>query len=346
MKALQLFKVLSLTSTMAIAALVVAPLTQTARAKTGYESPHAISSGDDLTPLDNDKQFANFGLYDRPILQAQSRNRQQIAEQVVLVYRQMVGPNAQISRRYLQAYVNCIEQNVCSWQDVRAHIAYTHQLDDDDRDRSDRYDDDRYDDDRYDRDRRRSSSWENRRNRHRRHRRNDRDRNSSDYDRDSRQAQSNDRDRIEEQVRRLHREMLGRNARLSRRDLRDYVNCLDRGRCGWDDIREEIAYSDDGEEAIEDIYEEVLDRDPDRGGMRTYQNRLADDWNIQDVREDIADSDEAERALNRIYRQILGRNADRGGLRTYSRKLAEGWSLDKVRRDIADSDEARRRRGG
>lgn len=322
MKALHGLKVFSLTSTMAIACLLAAPLTQTAQAKTGGET----------TTFENRESVSSVDRADRVILQAQSGNRQQIAERVILLHRQMVGPNTQISRHYLEAYVNCIEQNVCSWDDVRSHIAQTNQVENRGSGYEDRYED-HYED------RRRRSS------RQTRYPRNDRY-DSYEDDGEILQAQSGNRDRIEEQVIRLHREMLGRNARINRRDLRDYVNCIDRGRCDLDDIRQEIAYSDDAEEAIEDIYEEVLERDPDRGGMRTYQNRLADDWNIEEVREDIADSDEAENAINRIYREILGRNADRGGLRTYQRKLGEGWSLDKVRRDIADSDEARRRRGG
>lgn len=339
MKTLQFFKILSLTSTMAIASLLVSPLTQAVQAKTEDETQHyEISSGDNLTTLDNREQLSLFDQADRPILQAQAGDRQQIAQQVVLLYRQMVGQNASIADRYLTAYVNCIEQSVCTWEDIRAHIAYTNQIDDRSDYRSDRQSD-RWSDPRSDRDRRRSTpaAWGNRGG--------TRDRRGDRYDDEILQAQSGNRDQIEEQVVRLYREMLGRNARISRRDLRDYANCIERDRCDWDDIREEIADSDAAEEAIEEIYQEVLERNPDRGGMNTYQNKLADDWNIQEVREDIAESDEAENAINRIYREILGRNADRGGLRTYQRKLGEDWSLDKVRRDIADSDEARRRRG-
>ena len=311
---------------MAIACLLTAPLTHSVQAKTEGAT----------TTLENRESVSDLDRTDGVILQAQLQaqysDRQRIAEQVILLHRQMVGPNVEISRHYLAAYVNCISQNVCTWDDIRSHIAQTNQVND----RSN----DRYDD--HDQNRRRRRSWSNRRNRDRYDDRDD----YYDDDREILQAQSNDRDQIEEQVIRLHREMLGRNARISRRDLRDYVSCLSRGRCDWDDVREDIAYSDDAEDAIEDIYEEVLERNPDRGGMNTYQDRLADDWNIEEVREDIADSDEAERKINQIYREILGRNADRGGLRTYQRKLGEDWSLDKVRRDIADSDEARRRRGG
>lgn len=331
--------------------MFVSSLTPTIAAKIEYETQHYESSSEgNLTGFDPAERakgkFDPANRYDDEVLQAQYGARQEIAQQVANLYREMVGRNTLFSDRYLNAYVNCIEQNVCTWQDIRAHIAYTHQIEDRSNDRSDRLGNrGRWSNGRdYDRDDRRSTpaSWGNRGG--------TRDRRYDDYDRydddEVLQAQSSDRDRIEDQVVRLHREMLGDNARISRRDLRDYANCIERNRCDWDDIREEIAYSDDAEEAIEDIYEEVLERDPDGGGMRTYQNRLADDWNIEEVREDIAESDEAERRINQIYRQILGRNADRGGLRTYQRKLGEGWSLDKVRRDIADSDEARRRRGG
>ncbi|KOR35234.1 hypothetical protein AM228_19570 [Planktothricoides sp. SR001] len=336
MKALNLLKFLSLSSTMAIAFSGSVLLTPKAQGLTGYENP---------------QQFANFLQADQSLLQAQAqtqaqaeaqaleRDRQRISEQVILLHRQMVGPNASLSSRHLAAYVNCIEQNVCTWDDVRAHIAHTNPVDNRYQGRSE---------DEYSRRPIGSSSRDNRSisQRHGDRYRDDEYRDYEYNDGQVLQAQSRERQQIEEQVRRLYRQMLGNNARISRRDLRDYVNCIERDRCDWDDVREEIAYSDAGEEAIEEIYQEVLERDPDRGGMRTYQDRLADDWNIQDIREDIAESDEAEQAINRIYREILGRNADSRGLRTYQRKLSEDWSLDKVRRDIANSDEARRRRGG
>jgi hypothetical protein len=321
MKVLNLLKFLSISSTIAIASIGALLLTPKAQALTGYENP---------------QQFASFSQTDLPLLQAQvqSGDRQRIAEQVILLHRQMLGTNASLSSRHLEAYVNCIEQNVCTWDDIRAHIAHTNQVDNRDRGQ--------YEDD-WNSHRRGSSSRDDR---GISQRRDDRYRDYEYNDGEVLQAQSTQRQQIEEQVRRLYREMLGNNARISRRDLRDYVSCIESDRCDWDDVREEIAYSDVAEEAIEETYQEVLERDPDRGGMRTYQDRLADDWNIQDIREDIAESDEAEQAINRIYREILGRNADRNGLRTYQRKLGEGWSLDKVRRDISNSDEARRRRGG
>ncbi len=344
MKYLKLVKVLSLSSTIALASGAALLLTPKAQAATDYVNQSGeIASEMHQNSLDSRQQFApqknlEKSQTDRTVLsaqaRAQSRDRQRIAEQVIVLHRQMVGTNASLSSRHLEAYVNCIEQNVCSWDDIRAHIAHTNPVDNRARGRSE---------DQYNRRPIGSSSRDDRRISQRR------DERYRDYeynDGQVLQAQSRERQQIEEQVRRLYRQMLGNNARISRRDLRYYVSCIERDRCDWNDVREEIAYSDAGERAIEEIYQEVLERNPDRGGMNTYQNRLARNWNIEDVRKDIAESDEAEQAINRLYREVLGRNADRSGLRTYRRKLSEGWSLDKVRRDISNSDEARRRRGG
>lgn len=339
MKYLKLVKVLSLSSTIAIASGAALLLTPKAQAATGdVNQPGEIASEMYQTSLDSREQLANFSQTDRTILsaqaQAQAQSRQRIAEQVIVLHRQMVGTNTSLSSRHLEAYVNCIQQNVCTWDDIRAHIAHTNPVDNRDRGRAE----DPYN--------RRPIGSSSRDGRPISQRRGDRSRDYEYNDEQVLQAQSTQRQQIEEQVRRLYREMLGNNARISRRDLRDYVSCIERDRCDWNDVREEIAYGDAGEDAIQEVYQEVLERNPDRGGMRTYQDRLADDWNIEDIREDIAESGEAEQAINRLYREILGRNADRSGLRTYQRKLGEGWSLDKVRRDISNSDEARRRRGG
>jgi hypothetical protein len=337
MNYLTLVNFLSLSSTIALASGAALLLTPKAQSATGYvNQPGEIAPEMHQTSLDRRQQFANLSPTDRTILsaQAQAQSRQRIAEQVIVLHRQMVGTNTSLSSRHWEAYVNCIEQNVCTWDDIRAHIAHTNPVDNRARGRAE---------DPYNRRPIGSSSRDDRRISQRRGDR------YGDYeynDEQVLQAQSRERQQIEEQVRRLYREMLGNNARISRRDLRDYVSCIERDRCDWNDVREEIAYSDAGEDAIQEVYQEVLERNPDRGGMNTYQNRLSRNWNIEDVRKDIANSNEAQQAINRLYREILGRNADRSGLRTYQRKLGEGWSLDKVRRDISNSDEARRRRGG
>lgn len=92
---------------------------------------------------------------------------------------------------------------------------------------------------------------------------------------------------------------------------------------------------------IRQIYREVLGREPDPRGLRTWLGgrRNRESWG--DIRNDIARSDEAVRKINQIYREVLGRNADRDGIRTWTNRLASGASIYEVRRDIENSPEAR-----
>lgn len=59
----------------------------------------------------------------------------------------------------------------------------------------------------------------------------------------------------------------------------------------WDDHsrRDRADIYDD----IDKIYQEVLGRDADRDGLRTYQRRLVDGWSLNRVHRDIAKSKEA-----------------------------------------------------
>ena len=97
------------------------------------------------------------------------------------------------------------------------------------------------------------------------------------------------------------------------------------------------------ENRIAQLYREVLGRNPDRGGLRTYTQRVLDGWDYRRVRRDLARSREARDRINQLYWEILGRNADRGGLRTYQRHLENGWSLRQVREELRRSPEARSR---
>lgn len=92
---------------------------------------------------------------------------------------------------------------------------------------------------------------------------------------------------------------------------------------------------------IRDIYREVLGRDPDYRGLRTWLGERRSGESLRDIRRDIARSDEAAARINQIYREVLGRNADRDGIRTWTNRLASGASLYEVRRDIENSPEAR-----
>lgn len=92
---------------------------------------------------------------------------------------------------------------------------------------------------------------------------------------------------------------------------------------------------------IRDIYREVLGRDPDYRGLRTWLGERRSGDSLRDIRGDIARSDEAVARINQIYREVLGRDVDREGIRTWTNRLASGSSLSEVRRDIENSREAR-----
>ena len=91
------------------------------------------------------------------------------------------------------------------------------------------------------------------------------------------------------------------------------------------------------------IYRQVLGRDPDPAGLRSYTERLLRDWDYSQVRQSLARSHEASQRINQLYLEILGRNADPEGLRTYQKHLETGWTLNQVREELIRSPEARSR---
>jgi hypothetical protein len=104
-----------------------------------------------------------------------------------------------------------------------------------------------------------------------------------------------------------------------------------------------LCQTNDRTQEINEIYREVLGRDADTPGLKTWTRKLRR-TTLKRVRREIAQSTEAKNALNRIYQEVLGRNVDPGGLETYTKNLAKSWSLSDVRRDIQDSEEAMSRR--
>lgn len=93
---------------------------------------------------------------------------------------------------------------------------------------------------------------------------------------------------------------------------------------------------------VDRLYREVLGRRPDRGGLRTYTDKMLDGWDDNRVRLELSRSQEAKNNIDRIHREELGRRADRDDLRTYQRHLANGWSLSEVRNDVRRSSRDRR----
>jgi len=121
----------------------------------------------------------------------------------------------------------------------------------------------------------------------------DRDRN----DRDRYDGDRNDRDRYDrgsrsryyDEINRLYRQVLGRNA--DNEEIRTRSRQLERGK-SQSDIRRELAYSREAENAINNIYRRVLGRNVDRNGLRTWQSELAKGKSLRDVEQSIQRSSE------------------------------------------------------
>jgi TorA maturation chaperone TorD len=107
------------------------------------------------------------------------------------------------------------------------------------------------------------------------------------------------------------------------------------------------------ETIIRRAYQDILGREPDPEGLRTYRSNMVDrNWSEQDVREALRNSPEyssgafrtnsADRIIRRAYQDILGREPDPSGLETYRRNIVErGWDEQDVRTALRKSDERR-----
>jgi hypothetical protein len=107
------------------------------------------------------------------------------------------------------------------------------------------------------------------------------------------------------------------------------------------------------EAIIRRAYRDILGRDPDAEGMRSYRIKMVDEgWSEQAVREALRNSPEyssgsvrntsADRIIRRAYQDILRRDPDQAGLETYRRNIVErGWDEQDVRTALRRSSEAR-----
>ncbi len=155
------------------------------------------------------------------------------------------------------------------------------------------------------------------------------------------------------------------------RDVRDLGDLELRGRLqSWDDqissVRVEVQRHDRGpdrgpdrdrrewkgdpDKIVRRAYQDILERDPDENGLRTYRSRMIDqDWDEQMVRESLRRSDEyrgpvVNRIIGRAYRDVLGRDPDARGLEQYRNAvIRQGMTEDELRNDLRRSDEFRHR---
>jgi hypothetical protein len=97
-------------------------------------------------------------------------------------------------------------------------------------------------------------------------------------------------------------------------------------------------------------YQDILNREPDEGGLRLYRSRIIDDgWTEQQVREALRNSAESrvvtrERAadiVRRAYLSVLNREPDSGAQGYINRVMREGWTEEDVARELRRSPEYR-----
>jgi hypothetical protein len=102
----------------------------------------------------------------------------------------------------------------------------------------------------------------------------------------------------------------------------------------------------DAERAVRSAFRDILGRDPDDSGLRTYLRRLMDaGWTEDQLRDNLRHSPEfRERDLDalvrKIYREVLGRDPDPAGVTTYVRRLQGGMSEAEFRADLHRSGES------
>jgi Domain of unknown function (DUF4214) len=102
---------------------------------------------------------------------------------------------------------------------------------------------------------------------------------------------------------------------------------------------------------VRHAYQEILGRDPDPEGLRSYRSKIVNEgWTEQDVRQALRNSPEyasmdrrtasADRIIRHAYQDILHREPDPSGMETYRRNIIEnGWDEQAVRRALRRSPE-------
>jgi len=92
--------------------------------------------------------------------------------------------------------------------------------------------------------------------------------------------------------------------------------------------------------AVNFLYQFILDRQPDVGGRINYTRRLQNGDNVDDIIREMQRSGEYRQiAIRELYQDLLGREPDAPGLEN---KLRSGRSVDQIAAEIRGSEEYRR----
>jgi hypothetical protein len=161
-------------------------------------------------------------------------------------------------------------------------------------------------------------------------------------------------------IRRAFNDVLRRDP--NDREMRRYRTLMHENHWTEQDVRDDLGGRDDHrrhsqqssadvERIIRRAYDDILHRDPDAQGMRTYRTRMIDEgWTEAQVREALRNSPEhgqravesADKIVRRAYQDVLKRDPDQAGVFTYRNKvLHDGWDEHDVREALKRSPEYR-----
>jgi|SRR5688572_12030917 len=144
------------------------------------------------------------------------------------------------------------------------------------------------------------------------------------------------------------------------------VDTLSRGGFNRRDERRDGGFGNGGgfrnnagaERIVRRAYQDILGREPDPEGMRTYRSHIIDNnWTEQQVREDLRRSQEfrerstmtpqrAAEIVRRAYLSVLNREPDQASQGYVQRVLRENWTEEDVARELRRSPEYRARQQG
>jgi len=168
--------------------------------------------------------------------------------------------------------------------------------------------------------------------------------------------------RDEKAIRRAFEDVLDRKP--SRRELDHYLDLMEDDDWSERDVRDDLREKqrsergrrhEDPERIIRRAYEDILDREPDRDGLRLYRSRMIDDdWTEEDVREALRKSPEyreksrmtpakAQQIVRDAYLSVLGREPDAGSRGYVNRVLKDKWTEEDVARELRKSAEYRQK---
>jgi hypothetical protein len=112
-------------------------------------------------------------------------------------------------------------------------------------------------------------------------------------------------------------------------------------------------YEGNPDTVVRRAYKDILEREPDAAGLRTYRSRIIDDgWSEEQVRETLRKSPEyrqkntmtrekAEGIVRQAYRSVLSREPDAGSRSYVDKVMHDHWKQADVERELRKSPEYR-----